>query len=89
MNSLGYEYHSDFARRYFYEGKAEGQTEGRSEGRREGRVEFALKLLSLRFGPLPEEIQTCVRGAQESQLDAIAERMLMAQTLEQALGSLR
>ena len=76
MNSLGYEYQSDFARRYFTQGKTEG------------RMEVILKQLSSRFGPLPDKIQTCVRGAQEAQLDALAERILTAQTLEQAVGSL-
>jgi hypothetical protein len=85
MNSLGYEYKSDFARDYFARGEAKGRTEGRTEGR----VEIIIKLLSARFGPLSEESQTCVRGAQEAQLDILAERMLTAQTLEEALGSLR
>ena len=80
MNSLGFEYQSDFARRYFGEGKAEGLVEGR--------MEIVLKLLVSRFGPLPDRIQTRVRGAQAAQLDAVAERMLTAPTLEQALGSL-
>ena len=31
MNSLGFEYQSDFARRYFGQGKAEGRMEGRVE----------------------------------------------------------
>jgi Domain of unknown function (DUF4351) len=76
MNSLGYEYQSDFARRYFGQGKAEG------------RLEITLKQLALRFGPLPDAIQTRVRSAQDSQVDALAERLLTAQTLEEALGSL-
>ena len=80
MNSLGFEYQSDFARRYFGEGKA--------EGRMEGRVEITLELLALRFGPLPDATQTRVRGAQDTQVKAIAERLLTAQTLEEALGSL-
>jgi predicted transposase YdaD len=84
MNSLGYEYQSDFARRYFGQGKAEG----RMEGRMEGRVELTLKQLAWRFGPLPDTVQTRVRGAQDAQLDTVAERVLSAQTLEQALGSL-
>ena len=92
MNSLGYEYQSDFARRYVAEGKAEGLVEGRMEGRMEGRVEgrveLTLKLLARRFGPLPHMVRTRVRGAQDAQLDAVAERMLTAQTLEEALGSL-
>jgi hypothetical protein len=96
MNSLGYEYQSDFARRYFGEGKTEGRMEGRTEGKEEGkaegkaegRVEIILKLLALRFGPLPDATQTRVRSAQDTQVDAIAERLLTAQTLQEALGSL-
>jgi hypothetical protein len=44
--------------------------------------------LALRFGPLPDETQTRVRSAQGTQVDAIAERLLTAQTLEEALSSL-
>ena len=80
MNSLGFEYQSDFARRYFGQGKAEGLFEDR--------MELILKLLATRFGPLPDMVRTRVRGAQDAQLDSVAERMLTAQTLEQALGSL-
>src|SRR5262249_42039111 len=76
MNSLGFEYQSDFARRYFGEGKTEG------------RIDLTLKLLARRFGPLPDSIQTRVRGANDAQLDTIAERLFSAQTLEQALESL-
>jgi hypothetical protein len=54
----------------------------------EGRVEITLKLLALRFGPLPDATQTRVRSVQDAQVDAIAERLLTAQTLEEALGSL-
>jgi predicted transposase YdaD len=88
MNSLGFEYQSDFARRYVAQGKAEGLVEGRMEGRLEGQVELILKLLAKRFGPLPDMARTRVRGAQDAQLDTVAERMLTAQTLEEALGSL-
>ena len=84
MNSLGFEYQSDFARRYFGQGKAEGLVEGRMEGR----MELILELLAKRFGPLPDMVRTRVRGAQDAQLDTVAERMLTAQTLEEALGSL-
>ncbi len=84
MNSLGYEYHSDFARRYV----AQGRMEGKSEGRAAGRVEIVLKLLALRFGPLTEPVQARVQGAEDAQLDTVAERLLVAQTLEEALGPL-
>jgi len=79
-NSLGYEYQSDFARRYVAQGEA--------QGRKEGRLEITLKQLALRFGPLPDETQTRVRSAQDAQVDAVAERLLTAQTLEEALSSL-
>jgi hypothetical protein len=80
MNSFGIEYQSDFARRYVAEGKAEGL--------KEGRIELILKQLTVRFGPLPDRIQTRVRGAQDAELDTVAERLLTARTLEQALGTL-
>jgi len=80
MNSLGYEYQSDFARRYFGQGKVEGKVEGR--------VEIILKQLALRFGLLTEAVQARVRSAQDAQLDAVAERVLTAQTLEEALSPL-
>ena len=83
MTSQKYQYRSEFVLRYFGFAKAEGLTEGRMEGR----LEIILKQLTLKFGPLPDEIQTRVRGAQEAQLNILAERMLTAQTLEEALGS--
>jgi hypothetical protein len=83
-NSLGYEYQSDFARRYVAQGEAQGLMKGRTEGR----VEITLKLLALRFGALTEAVQTRVRSGQDAQLDTVAERILTAQTLEEALGSL-
>ena len=72
MNSLGYEYQSDFARRYVAEGRAE----------------VVLRLLTLRFGALAEEIQLRIRGAQDAQWDAMVERLLTAQTLEAVLSPL-
>ncbi len=77
MNSLGYEYQSPFARRYFAEGK--------EEGRAEGRVEIILRQLTLRFGLLTEPVQARVRGACETQLDDLAERILTARTLDEAV----
>jgi hypothetical protein len=92
MNSLGYEYQSDFARRYVAQGRAEGKTEGKAEGRiegkTEGRVEIVLKLLALRFGPLTEAVQVRLCSARSAQLDVVAERVLTAQTLEEALAPL-
>jgi hypothetical protein len=76
MNSLGYEYQSDFARRYVAQGKAERG------------MEIILKLLASRFGPLPEAVHARVRSADSAQIDAMADRMLTARTLEEVLGPL-
>jgi hypothetical protein len=59
---------------------------GKVEGKAEGRIDLILRLLALRFGPLTEATQTRVRGAQDAQLDAVAERMLTAKTLEEAVS---
>jgi len=80
MNSLGFEYQSDFARRYVAQGRAEGKTEGR--------LEIVLKQLTLRFGPLTDAVQSRIRSAGDAQLDAVAERLLTVQTLEEALSPL-
>lgn len=88
MNSLGFEYQSDFARRYVAQGRSEGRSEGRAEGKTEGRLEIVLRLLTLRFGSLTEAVQTRIRGAGDTQLDAVAERLLTVQTLEEALNPL-
>jgi hypothetical protein len=80
VNSLGYEYQSDFARRYVAQGKAEGKAE---RG-----VEIILKQLASRFGPLPEAVHARVRSADSAQIDTMADRMLTARTLEEVLGSL-
>ena len=74
-----YEYQTEFARRYY------GQ--GRAEGRAEGRADVVLRLLVLRFGAVSESIQTAIREAGMEELDRIGERLLTAQTLAEALES--
>jgi hypothetical protein len=88
MNSLGYEYQSYFVRRYYGHGKAEGLADGWAEGRAEGRAEIILLLLASRFGPLTEATQARVHCAQESQQDALLERLLTAKTLEEVVSPL-
>ena len=88
MSSLEFEYQSDFARRYVAEGLAKGKAEGIAEGVAAGRVEIILELLRTRFGPLPDSIQTRVRGAEGAQLHAVAKRVLTAPSLEEALDSI-
>lgn len=57
----------------------------REEGRAEGRAELVLKLLTLRFGPLAAATDARVRTCSSAELDRIAERVLDAKTLADAL----
>ena len=94
MDASKYEYQSEFARRYFGQGKAAGMMEGRAQGHVEGRVEgrvegcigVILRQLSARYGALSAAVEAHVRAASSTELDGIAERVLMANTLDEALG---
>jgi Domain of unknown function (DUF4351) len=73
MNPAKYEYRSEFARRYFGQGLAEG------------RAALLQRQLTHRFGPLPPEATERLSTATIDELDAIGERLLTAQSLEEAL----
>jgi len=76
MDASKYQYQSEFARRYYGQGKAEG------------RLEIVLKQLATRYGNLAPAVVTRIQGANAADLDRIAERVLTAQTLDEALGSI-
>lgn len=78
MDPRKYEYQSDFARRYVAEGVAVGEAKGRAA--------LIVKLLASRFGPLTRQIETRIGEASIEELDQIGERLLTAQTLDEALG---
>jgi Domain of unknown function (DUF4351) len=84
MDPMKYQYQSEFARRYFGQGKAEGEAVGKIEGQ----AAMALRLLSLRFGTLSEPTETRIRRATLSELDALAERLLRPGGLNEVLGEL-
>jgi len=77
MDPAKYEYRSDFARRYV--------AEGIDQGNAQGRAALVTRLLTLRFGPLPEDVQSGIAAASIEELDAIGERLLTAQTLQEAV----
>jgi predicted transposase YdaD len=62
--------------------RAAGREEGRMEGRREGEAEMLLRLLRVRFGPLPTEVTARVTAADPETLLRWSERVLSAPTLE-------
>jgi hypothetical protein len=81
-----YEYQSEFARSWVAHGREEGRTEGKAEGNAEGRAGLICRLLTVRFVPLTAEVETQIRSASISELDAIGERLLTVPTLQEALG---
>jgi hypothetical protein len=75
MDVQTYEYQSDFARQYVAQGEARG------------RAALVTRLLTLRFGSLNAETQSRILEASVTELDAMGERLLTAQTLHEALNS--
>ncbi|MET0498950.1 MAG: DUF4351 domain-containing protein, partial [Steroidobacteraceae bacterium] len=86
MDRAKYQYQSDFAKRYVAEGKAEGRLEGQADGQRAGKASLVVRLLTLRFGPLSDDVQTCISQSSVVELDAIGERLLTAASAEDALN---
>ena len=82
MDASKYEYQSEFARRYYGQGKADGVAEGRTAV-----AEIVLKQLATRFGALAPAVATRVQSASAADLERIAQRVLTAQTLDEALGT--
>jgi hypothetical protein len=73
MDPAKYEFQSEFAKRYI------------ALGKEEGRAELVKRQLAIRFGALTPEATARVSAASMEQLDRIAERLLTAPTLEDAL----
>jgi hypothetical protein len=67
MKPFNYEYQSDFARKYFFEGGAA----------------LLVKQLQLKFGPLSDDASARVHSASSKELDAWAERILSAASLDE------
>jgi hypothetical protein len=84
MNPAKYEYQSDFARKYYGQGKAEG----RAEGSHDALVAVVIKLLTVRFGALNEVVRARIEAASSDELNAVTERLLTAPSLDSALGSI-
>jgi hypothetical protein len=65
----GYEYQSDFAKKYVAQGRAEGRTEGRTEGRAEGFAEghakALLTILRARGIAVPDDVRERILAQKE------------------------
>lgn len=65
------------------EGLAQGMEQGLSQGRQEGEAALLQRLLTRRFGPLPEAAQQRLATADAETLLVWGERVLEARTLDE------
>ena len=75
------------AEAWIEQGRAEGIEQGRTEGRTEGEAGIVLRLLELRFGVLPDAVRDRVLAASAAELEAWAEAVLVAASLDEVLAS--
>ena len=70
----GYEYQSDFARKYYGQGKTEGREESREDLRRE-----IVELVSARMPAIRDELASRLRAQPEAALARVAMALAQAQ----------
>lgn len=68
--------------RFYQEAKEEGRVEGRVEGQVQEARSLILKLLTRRFGELPQPLTAQLETLSLPQLEALTEVLLDFQTLE-------
>lgn len=68
------------------EGREEGRDEGRAEGLLKAKTDDLMRLLSRRFGPLPEWARARIAAADLPQLDTWIDGLLDAPSLTDLLG---
>lgn len=76
---------SSFAERFRQEGMQQGMQQGRQEGRQEGEAEVLLRLMSMKFGQVPEDKKRLVESADSEKLLRWSERILTAKSLDEVL----
>jgi hypothetical protein len=86
----GYEYQSDFAKKYVAQGRSEGRSEGRTEGRSEGRSEEAtrnlLTVLRVRGIAVPDAVRERILAQKDpEQLERWLEKAAVASSVAAVL----
>jgi flagellar biosynthesis/type III secretory pathway protein FliH len=71
----------------YEQGYEESYEQGREEGRKQGQQEYLLRLLTHRFGVLPEAVTAQVMNAGREELEHWADRILDATSLEDVFAS--
>ena len=67
-------------------GREEGREEGRSIGRLEGEALMLQRMLTHRFGPLPDDLLARLQSASAASLERWSDQLLEAPTLEQVFA---
>jgi len=76
MGPQKYDYQSDFAKKYFGQGREEGIREGIRDGARDGVREVLLAQLTARFGELSDSVRRRVEQAELDDLQRWAGRVI-------------
>jgi predicted transposase YdaD len=65
-------------------GKAEGKMEGKIEGKIEGKKEVLIKLIQLKFGAVPEDLEKVIHECNNlEELDKILTKVALANSIEE------
>ena len=75
-----------FAERFIQQGLERGRQEGREEGIGQGEARILLRLLTLKFGPVPESVRSRVESADAETLLRWSEQVLSANRLEDVVA---
>jgi head-tail adaptor len=70
------------AEKLIAKGEARGEARGKALGEAAGRVAVLLRMLTARFGPVPDSIVARLRAASVAELDRCADRLLAAATID-------
>ncbi|HVR96833.1 MAG TPA: hypothetical protein VMW27_09475 [Thermoanaerobaculia bacterium] len=84
----GYEYQSDFAKKYVAQGRAEGRAEGRTEGRTEEAARAVLMVLQARGVAVPDAVRERILAQKDPErlehwLEKAAVASLVAEVLDE------
>jgi hypothetical protein len=86
LTMQGYEYQSEFARKYYGQGKIEGKIEGEAKGKIEGEARAILTVLETRGLPVPERVRKAVLSCTNlAQLDGWLRAAVTAPSAEALL----
>lgn len=82
-----YEYQSDFAKKYYSQGRTEGRTEGHTEGRVEDAVSALLTVLRARGIAVPDAARERILAQKDTErLERWLERAAVATSLAEVWG---